>query len=655
MSLVTISGLSLAFLGKTLFREISLQVQPRDRLGLVGPNGSGKTTLLRLIAGELSTDKGTVKRAKGARIGYLSQDVRAALSGTVLQSMLDSIHGRLRIRDEIVQGAHALEDIQHKGDQLELAGRLAHLHQVMSYLDNQFPRHEAERILAGLGFQPRDLHAPVASLSEGWKMRAVLASLLYQRPDLLLLDEPTNHLDIPSVRWLEQFLRTYRGALILVCHDREFLNHQINRTISLEPEGMRTYRGNYDSYLEAREQERLTLEAKARNQEQRIKQAQRFIQRFQSKASKARQAQSKIKLLKKMELVESHRPQKTIHFSFPSVARSGREVVTIKGISKAFSNKSLYEDVNLTVRRGERVAIIGPNGSGKTTLLRMIAGEIGPDHGDIILGHQVITSYFAQHHLEMLDQGNTIVEEVTQAAPDETIGFIRNVCGAFLFSGDQVDKPIGILSGGEQARVALAKLLVRPGNLMLMDEPTNHLDLISSEALTGALAEYKGTLLFCSHNQSFVNRLVTKIWDIRGGDIVEYPGNLYEYYNHLERESKIAGTGSEAKAVQAPSAKDKKARKHQRREEAKKRAQIRATLKPIQDRLAMLEGRIAHLERRQRELETILSDPNTYADRDRSISCTNEYREVREALKGLLERWESHHGQLGSAKRSLGV
>ncbi len=634
---------------------MSLQVDPGDRIGLLGPNGSGKTTLLRLIAGELSPDKGEVNRGRGARIGYLPQDVHVALSGTPLQSMLDSIPGRARLRNEIIQTENTLKDLQHENDQLKLAGRLAGLHQEMSYLNTQFPSHEAQRILAGLGFQPEDLHIPVASLSEGWKMRVVLAGLLYQRPDLLLLDEPTNHLDIPSVHWLEGFLRTYKGALVLVSHDRDFLNRQINRIISLEPEGMRSYRGDYDFYLKAREDERLTLEAKARNQEENIKEARRFIERFRYKASRARQAQSKIKLLKKMELVESHHPQKTPHFSFPPVTRSGREVVRLKGVSKGFNRQSLYKDVDLTVSRGERIAIIGPNGSGKTTLLRMISGEIKPDHGEIILGHKVITSYFAHHHLDMLDIRKTTVEEVSQAAPHETLGFVRNVCGAFLFSGDEVDKPIGVLSGGERARVSLAKLLLKPGNLMLMDEPTNHLDLISSEVLIDALAAYEGTLIFCSHNQSFVNRLVTKIWDIRAGEIVEYPGNLYEYYDHLERISKIATPCPVTKRAQASSAKDKKSRKAQRREEAERRRLIRATLKPLEDRLTMLEERIAHLEKRQGELETKLSDPAIFADKDQTLSCMTEYREVREALKALLGRWENSQDELESAKRSLDI
>ncbi len=655
MSLVIISKVSITFVGRRLFRDVGLQVEPGDRIGLVGPNGSGKTTLLRLMAGEISPDSGEIKRGRGIRIGYLPQDVRAALSGGVLQSILDSIPGRVRLRNEIMQIDESLKNIRQKSDQLRLAGRLAELHQEMSYLDMQFPSHEAERILAGLGFQPEDLNIPVESLSEGWKMRAVLGGLLYQRPDLLLLDEPSNHLDIPSVHWLEQFLQAYKGAIILVSHDRDFLNKQINRIISFEPEGMKSYSGNYDFYLKAREEEKLTLEARARHQEQKIKDAQKFIERFRYKATKARQAQSKIKLLKKMELVESHRPQRTMHFSFPAVPRSGREVVAIKGISKGFTKKNLYKDISLTVLRGERIAIIGPNGSGKTTLLRMVAGEIKPDRGEITLGHKVTMSYFAQHHLDMLDPRKRIIEEVSQVVPNETIGFVRGVCGAFLFSGDDVDKSIGILSGGEKARVSLAKLLVKPGNLMLMDEPTTHLDLISSEILIDALAGYTGTLIFVSHNQSFINRLAKKIWDIKGEVVEEYPGNLNEYYDHLERIAKIPSLAPDKKQDQVSSGKDKKSRKAEKREEAEKRSLIRATLKPIQDKLTMLEERISDLEKRQKELEKILSDPDIFADKDKNLSFLNEYREVREKLRELIGRWEFAQDQMASAKKGLGI
>ncbi|MFZ7113224.1 MAG: ribosomal protection-like ABC-F family protein [Desulfatiglandales bacterium] len=661
MSLVNVIHLSMSFLGKDLFSDIGLQVEIGDRIGLVGPNGSGKTTFLRLLVGELTPDKGEIRIAKGNRIGYLPQDIPETLSGSLIQTTLDSVPGRVRLRNEIREKEAALRDDSDGKKGTELAARLAELHQQSADLDTRFPAHKAEKILMGLGFKPDDLQRPVSLLSGGWKMRAALGSLLYQNPELLLLDEPTNHLDLPSVRWLDEYLQGYSGALILISHDRDFLNRQIKRTVGFEPEGLRSYSGDYDHYLSAREEERRTLEARARNQEQKVREAKRFIERFQSKATKARQAQSKIKLLKKMELVQGHKEQKAIRFSFPEVPPSGRDVLTIQGLSKSFDANTLYRDIDLWIMKGERVAIVGSNGSGKTTLLRMIADELAPDTGRISLGHGVTMSYYAQHHSEMLDPRKTILEEVYQVVPNENISFVRGVCGAFLFSGPDVDKSIGILSGGERARVSLAKILVKPGNLLVMDEPTNHLDIVSSEILIDALADYSGTLIFVSHNQYFVKRLAARIWDIRDGEIYDYPGSLREYDEHLARlENRAPDREKDEEAGQDEP--DEMAetdglinRKELRREKAEKRRRISASLKPIQDRLTDLEQRIEGLEAREKELGKVLADPEIFKDKKKSVPLLNEYGELRKKLEQLLDRWERTQEELENTKRELGV
>jgi ATP-binding cassette subfamily F protein 3 len=660
MSLVAAINVSLTFSRRTLFKDIGFQVEPGYRIGLVGPNGSGKTTLLRLLTGEISPHAGEIRAREGTRIGYLRQDIHETLSGTTLQSVVDSIPGRVQLRKEIQGIEEALKKtVQGDTKQERLAVRLADVHERMADLDRHYPSHDAEKILAGLGFKPDDFETPVSSLSGGWKMRAALASLLYQNPDLLLLDEPTNHLDIPSVHWFEQFLQDYRGALVLVCHDREFLNRQINRVISLEPEGMRSYSGNYDFYIKAREEERKILEAKARNQELKVKEARKFIDRFQAKATKARQAQSKLKLLKKMELVQSHRKEKTIRFSFPKVSRSGRVVVNMDGLSKSFDQNKLYENLELTVLRGERIAIIGPNGAGKTTLLRMLAGEVHPDTGRIALGHGVTMSYYAQHHSEMLDPRKTIIEEVYQVVPHESIGFVRGICGAFLFSGEDVDKSIGILSGGEKARVCLAKILVKPGNLLVMDEPTNHLDIISSEILIDALADYQGTLLFVSHNQSFVNRLATKIWDMDDGHVALFPGRLDEYYEHLassdtQQTARFEQeTTADAEEAYESLEKTPQSRKELRREKAEKRRIMNAIIRPIQDALSKLEKRISELEDRGKELEKTLAAPDIIRDKERYLPLLNEYTAGRNELKTLMEEWEVKQEELTSAEKKV--
>jgi len=429
--------------------------------------------------------------------------------------------------------------------------------------------------------------------------------------------------------------------------------------MGFEPEGPRIYSGNVDSYLNAREEENKVLEAKARNQEQKVKEAMKFVERFRAKASKARQAQSKIKLVEKLALIETHKREKNIRFSFPPVSRSGRDVLTLSGVSKSFGKKRLYEKVLLRAMRGERIAIIGPNGAGKTTLLRMVAGELVPDGGEILLGHGVAMSYYAQHLSEMLDPRKSILEEVYQVVPHQTISFVRGICGAFLFSGSDVDKPVGVLSGGERARVSLAKILVNPGNFIVMDEPTNHLDIMASERLIDALAEFDGTLVFVSHNLSFVRRLATRIWDIRDGAILDYPGTLKEYQDHQELKTSEGEKQPEeanppAKPSQPPRQEPDR-KKEIRKEKAERRSLVSATLKPIQEKLQKLEDRIHGMEERMKEVEKLLSDPETFKDKERCVPLLNEYTELKKKLEELMGRWEYNQEELETAKQELGV
>jgi ATP-binding cassette subfamily F protein 3 len=653
MSLVHIIDVSHGYSGRTLFERVGLQVETGDRIGLVGPNGSGKTTLLRLLAGETSPQSGLVRFAEGVQVGYLPQDVQETLEGSLLPSLLASVPDRVRVQGEIRRLEAELARDHSPRKQERLAVRLAELHTRLGDLEARYPAHEAEKILTGLGFSEQEFGRPVSSLSGGWKMRAALGALLYRRPDLMLLDEPTNHLDIPSVRWLEQHLAGFDGAVVLVCHDRDFLNRQINRVLSFEPEGLRMYKGDYNTYLEAREEEKKTLENRARNQEQKVKEAQRFIERFRSKASKARQAQSKIKLVKKMEMVKTHRQRKTVRFRFPEVARSGRSVLEIDGVSKRYGDRVLYRDLHLNILRGERVAVIGANGSGKTTLLRMVEGEVEPDAGRIRLGHGATRSYYAQHHSEMLDPQRTVLEEVYRAVPHESVSVVRGVCGAFLFPGDDVDKPVGVLSGGEKARVCLARILVKPGNFLVMDEPTNHLDLLSSETLIEALSEYQGTLLFVSHNLSFVNRLATKIWDIREGEVVEYPGTLGEYEAHLEGRGLDIVEEQAGEGASAAGDRQRQSRKELRKERAEQRKRAREVIQPLEESLRRIEDRIHDLEARQKELERDLADPEIFRDEARSVPMLKEYDRVKRELEDLLTEWEATQERLEAAREGM--
>ncbi len=384
--------------------------------------------------------------------------------------------------------------------------------------------HDAKKILHGLGFTQDDHQRLLSELSGGWKMRAVLASLLFQRPGLLLLDEPTNHLDMPSVAWFSRFLSSYDQALFLVSHDREFLNEQANRVVSFEPEGVRTFRGNYERYLVQREEERQLLENRAKNLEKEKEHLEQFVRRFRAKASKAAQVQSRVRKLEKMESVELHASAREVRFSFPATDRGARTPMRVDELCKSFG-----KHVVLAVERGDRIAIVGPNGAGKTTLLKILAGEIEASAGRVHLPGQSNVRYFAQHHAEALDLQRTVLQEVTYASDGTSVEGVRKVLGAMLFGERAIDKRISVLSGGERARVALAKILVRPGNVLLMDEPTNHLDLQTTEALTDALATYDGTLLFVSHNRAFIRRLATKLWVVHDGGVENYPGTLDDY------------------------------------------------------------------------------------------------------------------------------
>lgn len=662
MSLVNVINITVIFPGNTLFNGLSFQVGPGDRIGLVGPNGSGKTTLLRLLNGQMEPESGEIVFAKGIRMGYLPQDIQETSAGNLIDSVIYSIPGRKELEQKVQTLEACLEKHMDQEEVLNLTHQLAEVHQQLAGLDQSYPQYEAQKILLGLGFKEEEFSRPISSLSGGWKMRAALARLLYQKPDLLLLDEPTNHLDVPSVKWLEEYLSGFRGALVLVSHDRDFLNRQVNRTIGFEPEGVRIYTGNYDQYLKAREEERRVLEARAKNQEQKIKEAQRFVERFKAKSSKARQAQSKIKLIKKMELIKTFKKEKTIHFEFPPVERSGRVVFTLEDVSKGFGSQPLYSEVNLSVIRGDRIAVIGPNGCGKTTLLKLLAGELEPDRGRIRIGHGVNIAYFSQHHSEMLRDDRTVLEEVTQSAPEKTVGFIRNVCGAFLFSGKDVEKPVGILSGGERARVLLAKLLVNPGNVMIMDEPTNHLDIVSSETLIESLQKYEGTLIFVSHNTSFINRLATKIWDVSGHTIIEYPGNLKEYYDHLaqraprqETEDRGENSPQDPSRVAQPPTKKRKSKKELKRERAERRRQIQETLNPIETAISQLEESISALEKEKEQLEKDLSNPDLFKDSEKGPALAQQYKEVKDNLDNLLYQWEEKQEQLERVKRNLGI
>lgn len=698
-----LEDLALAFGDRVIFKELSLRVSEVDRIGLVGPNGSGKTSLLRVISGEQEFDSGAIKQARGTRIGYLPQEIAVVGGQAVLEFVLSSVPGRNELDSQLAQAEADMERVSQGGESagadgepdgdlmMALAERIADIHERIDHFETFFSEHEATRILAGLGFQTSDHDRDLGELSGGWQMRAVLAGLLFQRPELLLLDEPTNHLDLPSVAWFGDFLKRYKRSFILISHDREFLNEQIARVVSFEVEGMRSYTGNYDDYVEARAEEEQILENKAKNLERQREHLERFVERFRYKASKAASVQSRVKMLEKMDDVELFQKRRVMRFSFPPTERAVGDVIRVEKVRKAYGDNIVFPGVDITVRRGEKIGIIGANGAGKTTLLKMIAGELSPDGGAVHIGSKVKVGYYAQHHADTLDNGITVYDAIAHANPDAKPGRIRSILGAFLFSGDDVDKPIRVLSGGERARVALARLMINPGNLLLMDEPTNHLDLQSSESLAQSLTTFDGTLVFVSHNRSLIRTLANKVWNVEHGTVETYAGTLDEYmYScrmRLEgRESpgqepsgqqsrgqqsrgqqsvsQRAMPGSAAPNRQAGAAQgtesesDAQSRSKGSREEEKARKRREAELRkkrnkvigPLEKKVSRLEERITEIETAQAERSQQLSDPEVYADDKRRDQLLGDFQKGQAKLDELTGRWERAQEQLDAAE-----
>jgi ATP-binding cassette subfamily F protein 3 len=694
VSLVVFSDVSLHLGGRPIVEGLSLRVGEKDRIGLVGPNGSGKTTLLRLIAREQIPDGGAVHRAKTMRLGYLPQDVHVEGGKPLLAFILDSIPGRASLDEDLATAEADLEALSAAGDHSEAAQELMlEAAGASRTCTSASPTSTASTRSTtpsaswrALGFKDSDHVRDMSEFSGGWKMRAVLSSLLFQQPDLLLLDEPTNHLDMPSVAWFSGFLKRYERAFVLISHDREFLNEQITTVVSYEPEGVRSYTGDYNAYKRQRDEERVLLENRARNLEREREHLEKFVDRFRSKATKAAQVQSRVKKLEKMETVELQGEHVSMSFRFPPTERSGKVALETKDLGKSYGGLEVLKGVNQHVQRGERVALLGVNGAGKTTLLRMLAGELEATSGSFEFGHNTKIGYYAQHHAETLRRDATVYEEVKYCAKDAPHQQIRSVLGAMLFGEREVDKRIGVLSGGERARVALAQLMINPGNVLLMDEPTNHLDLVSSERLAEALDTFDGTLLFVSHNRGFIRSLATTIWIVEGGNVLKYPGSFDEYMaSCLQRdqapvavsgapvpEKKAPGNSTPSKApvkvpvqampatngkrpqeparTAAPAAEPDKGR---RREDQNDRKRRTAALRPLEKRAAELEKRVAELEQKLEAVNAELSTPEVYGDATRRDTLLGSVTRVQAELEVAMETWSEVQEQLEAERKKV--
>jgi ATP-binding cassette, subfamily F, member 3 len=642
--MLTVSQLSKSFSGRTLFADVSLQVNRGDRIALVGPNGAGKSTFFSLLLGEASPDEGQIAFEKNATIGYLPQETAAAGDESVLELALAT-------SPELVEAQHLIK--QHESGQ---GSDDAAYHRALHVFDEHGGwqlEPKAKRVLAGLAFRESDFDRPAKAMSGGWIMRAHLARLLVMEPDLLLLDEPTNHLDLESLEWFQEYLTTYPGGILMISHDREFLNQLVGSIVEIAHSKLIRYRGNWDDYIEqkaAREEQQASA---YKNQQKEIASLQLFADRFRAKASKASQAQSKLKQIDRMEKIAAPTARaKTIKFHFPQPIRSGQRVIALNGVDHAYGDLVVYRGLQFRAERGQRTVLVGPNGAGKSTLLKLLAGVLPVQHGVRELGHNAKVGYFSQHRVEVLNTKHTVLESVLDApnpVPEQTA---RTVLGSFLFKGDDVFKTVSVLSGGEKSRLALVKLLLDPPNLLLMDEPTTHLDIGSIDALLGALHQYQGTLIFISHDVHFIRAIATSVLHINAGRLTSYPGD-YQYYLDKSKaaSARIALTAGDSlsngqSAIAASAATPRtgpgmREQKEQRRLDADARKAIAKAKREKEKHVHDLEMKIATLEGRQKELVADLEDPAAYDAGGHAIAINRELSAVSDDLARLTAEWES--------------
>ena len=639
--MLNVTGISKSYSDQELFSGVSFNVGMSDRIAVIGRNGTGKTTLFEIIAGNIMPDSGSISLRRDTAIGYLRQDVQTSSGRALLEHVSSSSHvvSDLAHKIRLIQEGLAEEkDKETVTGLLKELGELQHLYEAKGGYDSE---HEAKIVLSGLGFAESDFGRALSEFSGGWQTRIELARLLFLNPDILLLDEPTNYLDLETQRWFENYLKRYHGAVLVTSHDRAFLNNVASKILSIEDDGVIFYRGNYDSYVLAREKDIKTQQAAARRQELKISRQMRFIERFRAKNTRASQVQSRIKQLEKMERVTVPRSTKKIKFNFPEPPRSGRVVIELKHVDKSYGQHVVYRDLNLALERGDRAAIVGINGAGKTTLLRILAGVLPFESGQRIIGHNVTTAYFAQYYIESLNPRSSIIEELRSAAPDEPEQRLRGLLGAFLFSGDDVTKNISVLSGGEKTRVAIARMLIRPANFLLLDEPTNHLDIPSREILTDALNAYKGTLCFITHDRMLIREIANKIIEVRDGRITVFLGSYDDYLQQSAASYAVTNTEENRSHGRQPHGLSTTVQKRRRKAlEARLRNEYYRVISPINQRIAAIEQEVTVITERIKEIEPIMADPAHYEDPQNIVAVNREYAVLRKKVARLTNEWD---------------
>jgi len=643
--MLTINNLDIRYGDKHLFNNISARINDNDRIGLVGVNGAGKSTLLKIICGITETDPGVINRPKRFGAAYLPQEATALDTGrTIYQEAENAFAEALVLQQDLDEVNRQLAAVDPESSEFSnLLMQQGELQHRLERVDVFRVQSQIEKVLMGLGFSLEDFERPSSSLSGGWLMRLMLAKLLLVMPDLLLLDEPTNHLDLDSLTWLENFLLTYEGGLVIISHDRTFLDQVTSTTWELSLGRLTIFKGNYSKYV-ADKKIRMQVERAAyENQQAQIRQTMRFVQRFRAKSTKAKQVQSRLKQLARMERIELAEAEGGVAFHFPPAAPSGRQVLAVQELGKQYFEKQVFEEISFHLQRGDKMAVVGVNGAGKSTLMRILAGIEPYDEGLVKLGHNVVISYFGQHQAQELAPGLTALQTLSAVAGDMTVTEVRNLLGTFLFRGEEVDKMVRVLSGGEKSRLALAKMIVQPANLLILDEPTNHLDMNSQEVLQEAMAQYDGTIIIVSHNRHFVNSFINKVLEVKKGRAVLYEGNIEDYLYKLKNLEAAVPIKQKEEAADVEGCEEipvKQRGKTARQEQAKIRQEKSRKLKPLKIEVEHAENEIDTLETRKQELEQQMADPQLYQNQDKFAEYSREYGSIERKLERLYPRWE---------------